>query len=94
MFLFSGSCIISNLAFLGTLGQQEKEDYEQQLGSTAPSSRLRLTPGLVLVLPLLLLASSSDYFSTSQLSFEILLLAPTHLIWDMNRALGRQGLLL
>jgi len=55
---------------------------------------LRLTPGLVLVLPLLLLASSSDYFSTSQLSFEILLLAPTHLIWDMNRALGRQGLLL
>jgi len=93
MFLFSGSCIISNLAFLGTLGQQE-EDYEQQLGSTAPLSRLRLTPGLVLVLPLLLLASSSDYFSTSQLSFEILLLAPTHLIWDMNRALGRQGLLL
>jgi len=57
-------------------------------------ARLRLTPGLVLVLPLLLLASSSDYFSTSQLSFEILLLAPTHLIWDMNRALGRQGLLL
>jgi len=93
MFLFSGSCITSNLAFLGTLGQQE-EDYEQQLGSTAPLSRLRLTPGLVLVLPLLLLASSSDYFSTSQLSFEILLLAPTHLIWDMNRALGRQGLLL
>jgi len=37
MFLFSGSCIISNLAFLGTLGQQEEEDYEQQLGSTVPS---------------------------------------------------------
>jgi len=36
MFLFSGSCITSNLAFLGTLGQQE-EDYEQQLGSTVPS---------------------------------------------------------